>query len=105
MSEMPTVETLRLKTHKTKMGFIPGRFPYTYAYDFVREFPSILPEMIHEILTDVTFSYMSRHDAAVAVREWAAMEDWDVEMLCSRMAVAYCKYYDIDIPEDILDSV
>lgn len=64
--------------------FIPGRFPYTYAYDYMRE---------HNVLG--ADHLMSRAECASLFRE-----NDDKDAICEIFALAHCRQYGITIPVD-----
>jgi hypothetical protein len=58
--------TAHQSTHQPH--YIPSRFPRTYAYDFIRANLTILP---NDVLAEVENTFLSRGDAARAVKRWA----------------------------------
>lgn len=59
-------------------GFIPGRYPYTYAYDFVRTFSPAA-------------SYKSRSDIALELRK-VTKTDAEKEAAAIQLADLYLEY-------------
>jgi len=76
------IRRLLNQSNQIEMQFIPTRYPYTYAYDYVRE-------------RSVTGS---RHDAGLWVRRVADITAMPVETLVEIFADAYLRQYNIQRP-------
>lgn len=75
-------------------AFIPTRYPYTYAYDFVRSHHDIVPP---EILKD---SNGSRSETSAVVERWANSLGLDENDVCKVFADAYMAEYNISFPAE-----
>lgn len=65
--------------------FIPGRYPYTYAADFMRQHPHVIPE---EAFMGTDPAGMSRARASVVRAEWARMVGMEESRLAEILADA-----------------
>lgn len=88
--------------------FNPTRWPYTYACDFLRSHPEIVPQEVwqakpapwRENDTDL----ISRADASRVRQVWAAMTGTEDEDAAELLAAAYCREYGISVPAAFLDE-
>jgi len=78
------IRRLLNQSNQIEMKFIPTRYPYTYAYDYVRE-------------RSVTGS---RHDAGLWVRQVASVTGMQAETLVEFLADAYLRQYNIQRPAE-----
>jgi len=79
---------------------VEQRFPYTYADDFVRLHPEIIPSAYVREPID------SRAGAGLAIERWAKAIDVSTEQLASTLAGAYMiefHLYSEDIENAIMD--
>lgn len=70
------------------MTFIAGRYPYTYAYDYLREMNGPVGSM-------------SRADCAGAVGRWCEQSGVDKDSLCVMLADLYIDRHAIDAPREL----
>lgn len=71
--------------------FIRSRYPYTYAYDLLREHPDLVPAAVENrvISRDGAPNPASRAGVAKLVEVWAEMEGVDDTEICVPLADAY----------------
>lgn len=92
MTENDTLESFRaiVNAHVQKpmrQGFIPSRYPYTYAADFLRAHPEMVPGHIRKELVVIE----SRSDASRARQRWAEELGIDDADAAEVLADAYLK--------------
>lgn len=98
-------EALSALTFEQGEQFIPTRYPYTYATDFLRQHPSIVP---HEVLTSDRLSYidygapLSRSAASRIREEWARLTGIDDMGAAILLADAYLAERGIAVGRDEL---
>lgn len=75
----------RITPPQPTQRFSSARWPYTYAYDLVRQHPEIVPSSVarHDGL-------LSRADAAGVCRRWALAAQIDAQVLVHTLAYVYC---------------
>jgi len=96
-----TVATLPRKTEHDR--FSPGRYPYTYAYDLLREFNELIPA---EVLSRLDFFVNSRSCMAAVTGLWA--RDLGVEKidLLIGLADAFLEYHEVIVSgEELIAAV
>ncbi len=71
--------------------FIPTRYPYTYAADFLRQFPHVVPVDAGPVPLN-----MSRSDASQIRRRWAEVEGRDDDEFAQVLADAYLRVHGIE---------
>lgn len=110
--EIPTVAQLRaVIPTPERERFSTSRWPYTYAYDIIRQFPQMIPDEAHQALLGNTPSafrlrvdMQSRADASLVVTAWAiylgdGVLDAQVrDKLVRVLATLYCEHHGIDVP-------
>lgn len=78
-----------------RQQFIPTRYPHTYAYDLVREFPAVV---------DASSGHYSRADASGLVRTYAEATGQDREEVKRALADAYLARWNVqDVPADLAE--
>lgn len=71
--------------------FIPTRYPYTYAADFLRQFPHVIPVDAGPVPQG-----MSRAESAQIRKHWAEIEGRSDEEFATMLADAYLRVHEID---------
>jgi hypothetical protein len=74
-------------------SYLPGRWPNTYAYDFLRSHPELLPEAVREQAGPID----SRAAAAGAVRLWAQAAGVPADSIRAILADAYLEQHHIPL--------
>jgi hypothetical protein len=72
------------------LTYVPIRYPYTYACDFMRQFPRVIP-----IDAGPVPDGMSRRDATEIRERWAEIEQRADEDLACALADAYLQVHGI----------
>jgi uncharacterized protein YcaQ len=79
--------------------YIPTRYPYTYACDFIRQHPYVVPVQVrNDMVCRFDASLMSRSDASQVCRVWAEVEGRDSEDLARILADAYLHIHRVEKP-------
>ncbi len=101
---LPTVEDIlnATRTDTYREQYIPTRYPYTYAADFVRQHPEIVPSQYLRGNEDM----MSRADASGVIHRWAEGEQYDGadqvggpgRLLAEVLADSYLRVHGIEKP-------
>jgi hypothetical protein len=88
-----TVEHLVHEATKsaTVLTCVPSRYPYTYAYDFMRQFPNVIPIDAGPIPDG-----MSRSQASQIRQRWAEIERREDDDLACVLADAYLRVHGIE---------
>lgn len=88
-----TVEHLVHEATKSAvvLTYIPTRYPYTYACDFMRQFPTVIPVDAGPIPDG-----MSRADASRLRQRWAEIERREDDDLACVLADAYLQVHGIE---------
>lgn len=85
-----TVATLARQTEHDR--FSPGRYPFTYAYDLLREFNELIPV---EVLDRLDFFVNSRSCMAAVTGLWARDLGVDKIDLLIGLADAFLEYHEV----------
>jgi hypothetical protein len=113
MTTIPTVDDLVAGSRRLHdESFIPSRYPYTYAADFLRNNPHLIPGNVrrsvigdpgHELhYADgwlLAGTAMSRSEAASIEEGWARLAGVDERDLAERLAGAYMSIHGIQQEE------
>lgn len=91
LNEVRTVA--RAAIEQPLVGYIPSRWPHTYAADFVRGHPQLLPDSVRAELDG------SRRSASAAIRAWAQTLDLPADALKAVLADAYLEENQIPLHE------
>jgi len=86
-------DIIQSATYSFRQPFIESRYPYTYAYDFLKSHPELVP--VRHV--DAYFAG-SRALTSVIVRRWAEDEEIDHDQLVRVLADAYMKEHHIHRP-------
>jgi len=81
----------------TSEKFTPTRFPFTYAYDFVRAHHK---DLEIEYLADESDG--SRGDTAKVIKRFCEENSLSRRTVVTTLAYAYCLYYDLYIDSEVL---
>jgi hypothetical protein len=73
------------------LTYVPTRYPYTYACDFMRQFPRVIPVDAGRVPDG-----MSRSDATEIRQRWAEIERRTDEDLAIALADAYLQVHGIE---------
>jgi len=73
------------------LTYVPSRYPYTYACDFMRQFPRVIPGDVGPIPDG-----MSRAEARQIRQRWAWIEQRTDEDLAVVLANAYLRVHGIE---------
>lgn len=87
-----------------RMEFNPRRWPYTYAYDFVRGHSECFTEALGIDESHPNWPWLSRADVAGLISARAGEGHGANElkrMVCERLAAAYCRENRITVPEGV----
>ena len=82
-------------------AFIPGRYPYTYAYDFVRSYPNVVPDSHPKQQWLALLGTESRAETSVLIRCWAQLSGLNHRMLLIALADAYCEIERIAVSAEV----
>lgn len=85
-------DAIDLGTPKRQEAFSPTRYPYTYAADYLRSNPHIVPAEVFNdgrLWTAQHSAMMSRADAALARKIWAALTGVTDDQAAVLLANAY----------------
>jgi len=86
-------------------AFIPTRYPYTYACDYLRSNPQIIPVEVFEdpgLWTAQNSSLMSRADASRVRQRWAELTGMSDDTAAILLAGAYLTAAGIEVPNAVL---
>lgn len=88
-----TVERLVHEATKsaTVLTYVPSRYPYAYACDFMRQFPNVIPVDAGPVPDG-----MSRAEASRIRQQWAWIEQREDEVLACVLADAYLQVHGIE---------
>lgn len=75
--------------------YIPTRYPYTYACDFIRQHPQVVP-----VDAGRTYGEISRSEVGPIIRRWAEIERCDADDLINALADAYLRVRGIEKSEE-----
>jgi len=81
---------------RAKIEFSPSRWPWTYAYDFVRAHHAY--DMSRSEVAGLLSDYVS---GLVPEYQFSTLKS----LIASQLARAYCLENDIDVPWDVLDKM
>lgn len=88
--------------------FSPTRWPYTYACDFLRNHPDIVPAEVWKanpaLWSAQNAELMSRAATSRVRQSWADMTGVDDYTAAELLAAAYCREYGISVPAAFLDE-
>lgn len=76
---------------QTSNPYTPGRYPYTYACDFIRTNPHVVPAAVRFQVTADDPTMFSRAEASQLIDLWATAEGRTVEDLARTLADAYMR--------------
>lgn len=95
--ESSTLREIRAATvavlREQPSSYIPGRWPYTYAADFMRSHPELLPTSVREAVGTID----SRHAASQAVGRWAQEVGAPADEIKAILADAYLEQHHISL--------
>ncbi len=82
--------------------FSPTRYPYTYACDFIRQYPSVVPAEVRNNpnISHLFEEQMARSQASRVRNVWAGHEGRDDEELACVLADAFMRVHGIERPEE-----
>ncbi len=95
MTVKTTVAQLVTATTTSREQFTPGRYPWTYAADFIREHPHVVPAAIREQVDVDNPALYSRSEAAHMKTLWAKAEGREERELAEVLADAFLQVHGI----------
>ncbi len=105
MTTQPISEAIRTYQPPTRETFSPTRYPYTYACDYLRGNPHIIPVEVFEdpgLWTAQNSSLMSRADASRVRQRWAELTGISDEEAAILLAGAYLTAAGIEMSNAVL---